>query len=906
MKYSNFLVIGALATWAVSNCAIQGQTWAAVPAPPLSPNIATFTPQQQLGGDYVALWDECCSPESQPYVVPTNADGSGHGYMTKNNVWGLDEGVSAESQDPTHSGRIYWFFGDTETAFPDGSQWGIFGLYGEFYPISSPTSPYPGCISNGTGTNSHANYSTMYGLCLGNDTIAFTDSAQASKISTCNFLGSVEWYANHTSPSYASTSVPTGTLYGNCNLTQFINDSGSGAGVAPISAHVSPALPSDDSMLTGLTPNGAFTLMDPTYNDDNGNKEESIFLIYTVKATGASQEQINYPTSTSSPQTFGTPTILARSVLLKSTATGDITATNPPTFSANTADSVSGSTIGNQIGTFSQLPTGLVTVNTSGGTTTMTLCSGGGDQFLTAWNSANWQIVITAPALGKGWDYFYNSVPTTFGVNPNGYAYEGAYYPLGNALPYTGTMTVTSTTTVTLVAGTGTSVPPNSSTCTLGTAYWYAAVPAEGQTGPGKFMHVSAEVMATSTMPAYIKKNLPSTWTANNYAKLPAKVVFFFGASSHYRASNLYLAVMDYVDVLNDSLSHSSMSGLNQNGDPTTIYVNTGGGSGQGVNNAFYMSSFTPSSNPVDNPDGDTVGWTAGDETVAVPLFTDWTNQGTQPRTLSGETSALPCIGEQSVRYQPNLLDNSSSVEPNRPLFLLTYGSWDCGGLYARSSIVPWGQWSGEFQFLANLPVNLNKAYNGDNAAIAATVPGSEPGGCVSSTGQDCFNPNFTLWYPQIVYEPGVDTLAQTDGFLPNESSTNADESFNTNYPNGFTYGSLTNLNLLYCLNAGSYWGSPPSYWGCTTSPYTANNGSGTPHALAVSPFIDPTTGSPFLGNPYGAYQYPASSTTLSAGGTATVFMNVSTFNPYRVLQSRVTFTAEAPPAAGSAQVSQQ
>lgn len=96
MKTYLHLAYGAFVLQLAACCAAQVQsTWVAVPAPPLSPQITTLTPQQQIGGEDVAIWDTCCSPNPQPYAVPTNADGTGvNGYQTVNNVWGLDEGAS--------------------------------------------------------------------------------------------------------------------------------------------------------------------------------------------------------------------------------------------------------------------------------------------------------------------------------------------------------------------------------------------------------------------------------------------------------------------------------------------------------------------------------------------------------------------------------------------------------------------------------------------------------------------------------------------------------------------------------------------------------------------------------------------------------------------------------------------
>lgn len=865
-------------------CVAQSQsTWVAIPAPPLSPQITTLTPQQQIGGEDVAIWDTCCSPNPQPYAVPTNADGTGvNGYQTVNNVWGLDEGASTDSV----SGRIYWFFGDTESAFWDAplSQWGIFGLYGPPVPNPSPSSP--GCISNGSGTNAHANWSTYYGLCLGNDSMAFSTPAQVAKIPTCTFMGSLAWYANHTNPVYPPSSVPVQTLYNNCDLVQFVNDSPTGK-VAPLPSHVSPALPPDDSMLAGLTPNGAFTLVDTNV----GGSPENFYLIYTVKNILGHQYLVNWPNPTNPNSTaiFGTPLFLTRSVLLKSTTpTSAVTTTNPPTLAANTFEP----STGNQTGVFSEVPTGLVTVTNNGTTAQLQFCSGSGDAFSTGWNMSNWQIAIWLPTTGQGYTYFWSGsgVPTSWGTNPNNYMYEGPYYgtqyysQYPQALENTGTMSVVDSSHINLTPGNSASLPTANGSCSLTQAYQYAAIPVEGGAGPGKFMHVSTVVMPTDSMPSYIKNNLPLALRQN----MPTNVVFFFGASTHYRASNLYLAVMADTDVENDSA--------------TTQYVDNDGFSPQGLNKAYYMTHFTPSSDPVNHPENDVVSWTLGDETGAVPLFTNWTNQGPWPRSTS--ESAFPCIGEQSVRYQTNMLDNSSAGEPNRPLFLLTYGQWECGGLYARSSIVPWGQWSGEFQFLANVPVNLNPAYNGDQQAVLQPLPaGQEPGGCINqksaSSGQDCYNPNLTLWYPEMVFEPGIDATLQTDGFLPGAVYTNANESFNTNEQilPGQNFGTSSPIpnNLLYCLNGG-YWGFPSTQW-CANGG-TANNYGGPPNAAVISPFVNGLTNSPFGGNPYGAYQYPASTTQWqSSSSTATVFMNISTFNPYKVFQSEVTFTLGPPPA---------
>ena len=879
MKTRMHLALGVVALQLTATCAAQ---WVAIPAPPLSPQVTTLTPQQQIGGDYVALWDTCCSTETQPYAVNTYADTTGvNGYQTVNNVWGLDEGASTEDA----SGRIFWFYGDTATAFWDSPEWGIFSLYGPTVPTPTPSSP--GCISNGSGTNAHASWPTYYGLCLGNDTMAFSAPADVAKIPNCTFMGSLAWYANN---SYPSTSVPTSTLYSNCNLIQFVNDSPTGK-VSPLPSHVSPALPPDDSMLAGLTPNGAFTLVDTKQT----GSPENFYLIYTVKNIPGYQYQVNWPTPTSTSQeTFGTPTFLTRSVLLRSTTTTSaVTSTNPPTLAANTFDSVTK----NQTGVFSEVPTGMVTVTVNDGTAQLQFCSGSGDAFSTAWNSSNWQIALWLPTNGTEYTYFWSGsgTPTSWGTNPNNYMYEGPYYGTTywtsnpQSLVNTGTMSVASSTVINLTPGTGANLPAANSTCDLTTAYQYAAIPVEG-TGPGKFMHVSATVMATSTMPSYIKKNLPLAWTQNNYANMPENVVFFFGASSHYRASNLYLAVMGDTEVENDAGG--------------TQYVDTDGLSGQGLKNAYYLSGFTLSSQPVNYPENDTVTWTKGDETVAIPLFTDWTNQGPWP--LATGESAFPCIGEQSVRYQTNMLDKSSSNEPNRPLFLLTYGQWECGGLYARSSIVPWGQWSGEFQILGNVPVNLNPAYNGNKQATLQPLPAgySEPSGCIStetaSSGQDCYNPNFNMWYPEIVFEPGINGTLQTDGFLPNASATNANESFNTNEmvstSQGFGTSSPIPNNLLYCLNGGT-WGFPSTQW-CANGG-TANNFGGPPNAAVISPFVNGVTNSPFGGNPYGAYQYPASTTQCPGNPctTATVFMNISTFNPYKVFQSEVTFTMGPAPA---------
>ena len=217
--------------------------------------------------------------------------------------------------------------------------------------------------------------------------------------------------------------------------------------------------------------------------------------------------------------------------------------------------------------------------------------------------------------------------------------------------PYTVTH-VSTTTQLTL----GSTVPGAHTSCKGAIAFDMVPNP---DTNFGKFIFVSPEILTTGLIGTLgIDSVLPS-------ALRSANVICFWGSGFYYRNTYLYLGCMLADD--------STVSG--------SSYSYTGG-----VQDMYYVTGIDPHTGV---PTW-TKGSVTGAEAAAVPLLSTWTLNST-----TGANSA--CVGEQSVRWVPPL---------NR--FLLTYGSFNCGGLWYRTASVPWGPWSAPTLFFSNLTLVNN------------------------------------------------------------------------------------------------------------------------------------------------------------------------------------------------------
>ncbi len=157
----------------------------------------------------------------------------------------------------------------------------------------------------------------------------------------------------------------------------------------------------------------------------------------------------------------------------------------------------------------------------------------------------------------------------------------------------------------------------------------------------GKFIFASPELISAATISARNLGPLMPWLTTGDPA------LCFWGSSFYYRNSNVYLGCMDGTD----ANVQSGISAMN------------------------YFTGYDASGRPQ---------WATNAEARAVPLLSSWTHNTTSsPQT--------PCVGELSVRW----------IQP-LSRFLLTYGSYNCGGLWYRSAQTPWGPWSAEFQFFPN------------------------------------------------------------------------------------------------------------------------------------------------------------------------------------------------------------
>lgn len=267
----------------------------------------------------------------------------------------------------------------------------------------------------------------------------------------------------------------------------------------------------------------------------------------------------------------------------------------------------------------------------------------------------------------------------------------------------------------------------------------------------GKFIFVAPELLDTSVVQGFGSGAMP--WLPAN-----TKALCFWGSSFYYRNSNVYLACAQGDDATMSASSAAYYPGF-------------------GLSVLHYFTGFDVSGNPVWE---DVAGGTVPAEVDAVPLLTSWTHQGSNP--------GAPCIAEQSVRWIPAL-----------KRFLMTYGSFNCGGLWYRTATAPWGPWSAEVQFFPNSP----------------------------SAG----------WQQRLIYFDKTDNPYD----------------FNTR-------------PLVAILDPSS--GQPINGNGSTTDPFGK------------------------VGNPYGAYQYPGSTSheNTDGSGTVTVLMNMSGFNPYVTWQLAAKF----------------
>ena len=179
----------------------------------------------------------------------------------------------------------------------------------------------------------------------------------------------------------------------------------------------------------------------------------------------------------------------------------------------------------------------------------------------------------------------------------------------------------------------------------------YNMVP-DQDNSPGKFMFDGTEIFTNTQLQAMgWNTQLPSALTSA--CPNPGdNILFAWGSSFYYRHSNLYLLAM--------CLSK----------------VPTSSNTGSGIQDAYYLSGLTANG---------TASWTNAAESSAIPLLTSWHGGADGPQTR--------CIGELSVRWISQL-----------DRLVLTYGAYNCGGLWYRTAATPWGPWSAETQLLPNNP----------------------------------------------------------------------------------------------------------------------------------------------------------------------------------------------------------
>ena len=231
--------------------------------------------------------------------------------------------------------------------------------------------------------------------------------------------------------------------------------------------------------------------------------------------------------------------------------------------------------------------------------------------------------------------------------------------------------------------------PVSCSTCT---DLQFVVLPNQNNS-TGKFIQASCEPLLAANIPANLTDALP----------LPLRnqdVAFCFGASYSYRNSNLYLAVM--------RLNSTEI-------EARTTYNN-------GLSGVYYLTGLA----------SQTPTWTLQDEDSAIPLLSSWAHQGT--------SSGLPAIGENSVRWYPQI-----------ERWILTSASAEQGGAWARAStsVLPW-LWEQETQIMTN--------HN------QSTSPSSWHAQIVHSPADTAYF-NFTLFPP--VYDPVTAGNPQFTGTSP-------------------------------------------------------------------------------------------------------------------------------------------
>ena len=400
-----------------------------------------FVAQQQWQGDM----DQMFEPLGKTMVYlaeSTNAQAiSG---MNTPGVWGQDEGPSAAL--PAADGRILWIWGDTVTAFQG---------------------TIAACLVGGTNWCSFQNsgYCTGSGLpvsqgCLGVDTVSFISSADVANLGNCTHLQSVD-------DALISGAVPP-TDYSRCakmvyivDLTNHGRPAHQNIPYAGFTFEHASGLSVSESMLAGETATGAFVL-------DNGLSPSNLYVVYTVLL-----QQMT------SPGQYRT-----ESILLTHTNTSLITASAMPELVKNY--------------TFSSavIPTGTVSVLTSGTDTTVTWLSG--PLFPTSWTDTSQWTGIEI----EGGVYAIKSITGCIG-GPTCYLLLNTISP-----------------------------PPNS----MNTPY--NTLPADGNPNPGKFMFVAPEVLKAGTIDALgLTNQLPTSLRHQD-------ILCFWGSSFNYRASNVYLGCM--------------------------------------------------------------------------------------------------------------------------------------------------------------------------------------------------------------------------------------------------------------------------------------------------------------------------------------------------------------------------
>ena len=228
--------------------------------------------------------------------------------------------------------------------------------------------------------------------------------------------------------------------------------------------------------------------------------------------------------------------------------------------------------------------------------------------------------------------------------------------------------------------------------CTNCTDLRFVVLPNQNNS-TGKFVQASCEPVLAEDIPSEVNKKLPSTLRNQD-------VAFCFGASYAYRMSNLYLAVMP----LNESQINMQ-----------TNYSN-------GLPGVYYLTGLKGS-----NPE-----WKLQDEDSAMPLLSSWAHIGT--------SSGLPAIGENSVRWYPQI-----------KRWIMTSASAEQGGAWARatSGTYPW-LWDLETQIMINH--NQTTSPTSWHAQIVHNPP-------------DVSSFNFTLYPP--VYNPDVAGNPQFTGTSP-------------------------------------------------------------------------------------------------------------------------------------------